>query len=128
MEAVLDDLTVALLPHPDITHLVGQMCEGIDCRYDKGFSPTDHDIFPHLHFDAMLVRAADGGLVLVDRPEVPAAVRVADLEEDPEGRHPDSLGWQVGVPYRTAPPPGFGAEDDEVWLDAAALRTRVVHG
>jgi hypothetical protein len=53
-------------------------------------------------------------------------VRVADLEEDHEGRHPDSLGWQVGAPYRTAPPAGFDTADDEVWLDAAALRARVL--
>src|SRR5690348_1024437 len=52
MEAVLDDLAAALLPRPDITHVVGYTCEGIDCRYDKGFTPTDHDIFPHLHLDA----------------------------------------------------------------------------
>src|SRR3954468_23694020 len=41
MEAVLDDLAAALLPRPDITHVVGWTCEGIDCRYDKGFTPTD---------------------------------------------------------------------------------------
>lgn len=125
MEAVLDDLAAAVLPRPDITHLIGNTCEGIDCRYDKGFTPTDHDIFPHLHIDSMLVRAADGSLVLVEDAAVPGAIRVADLEEDHEGRHPDSLGWQVGEPFRTAPPAGFHAEDDEVWLDAAALRIRV---
>jgi hypothetical protein len=105
--------------------LIGNTCEGIDCRYDKGVNPTDHDIFPHLHIDSMLVRAADGCLVLVEDSAVPDAIRVADLEEDQEGIHPDSRGWQVGTPYRTAPPSGFGTEDDEVWLDAAALRIRV---
>lgn len=131
MEAVLDDLAAALLLRPDITHVVGYICEGIDCRYDKGFTPTDHDIFPHLHLDAVLCTAPDGGLVLVEEAEVPTAIRVADLEEDPEGRHPDSRGWQVDAPYRTVPPACLdgveeGAVDvDEVWLDATALRARV---
>ncbi|MGY2084867.1 hypothetical protein [Blastococcus sp. SYSU DS0539] len=133
MEAVLDDLAAALLPRPDITHVVGYPCEGIDCRYDKGFTPTDHDIFPHLHLDAIVCTAAGGGLVLVDGDEVPGALRVADLEEDPEGRHPDSRGWQVDAPYRAVPPAGLddvdeGAVDvDEVWLDAAALRSRITY-
>jgi hypothetical protein len=125
MEAVLDDLAVALLPRPDITHLIGNTCEGIDCRYDKGFTPTDHDIFPHLHIDSMLVLTADGSLLLAEDSAIPGAIRVADLEEDHEGIHPDSRGWQVGAPYRTSPPAGFDAVDDEVWLDAAALRARV---
>jgi hypothetical protein len=131
MEAVLDDLAAALLPHPTMSHVVGYTCEGIDCRYDKGFTPTDHDIFPHLHFDAAVHTAADGSLVLVEGDEVPGAIRVADLEEDPEGRHPDSQGWQVGTPYRTVPPAGLDCVDedavdvDEVWLDAAALRARI---
>ncbi|UOY03709.1 hypothetical protein [Blastococcus sp. PRF04-17] len=56
---------------------------------------------------------------------MPGAIRVADLEEDHEGRHPDSRGWQVETPYRTTPPAGFEAEDGEVWLDAVALRIRV---
>ena len=131
MEAVLDDLAAALLPRPDITHVVGYTCEGIDCRFDKGFTPTDHDIFPHLHMDAVVCTAADGDLVLIEGDEVPPGIRVADLEEDHEGRHPDSRGWQVGAPYRTVPPAGLdgvdeGAVDvDEVWLDAAALRARI---
>jgi hypothetical protein len=131
MEAVLDDLAAALLPRPDITHLVGYTCEGIDCRYDKGFTPSDYDIFPHLHLDAVVCTATDGRPVLLGDSEVPGAIRAADLEEDPEGRHPDSKGWQVGAPYRTSPPAGlFGPEedaaaDDAVWLDAAALRARV---
>ena len=54
MEAVLDDLAAALLPRPDITHVVGYTCEGIDCRYDKGLTPTDHDVYPHLHMDAVV--------------------------------------------------------------------------
>src|SRR3954468_20327048 len=66
MEAVLDDLAATLLPRPDITHVAGYTCEGIDCRYDKGSTPTDHDIFPHLHMDAAVCRAADGKLVLVE--------------------------------------------------------------
>ncbi len=132
MEAVLDDLAAALLAHPDITHVVGYTCEGIDCRYDKGFTPTDHDIFPHLHLDAVVCTgAAGGGLVLLDGDEVPGALRVADLEEDHEGHHPDSHGWQVDAPYRTVPPAGLDDVDgdavdvDEVWLDAAALRARI---
>ena len=131
MEAVLDDLAAALLARPDITHVVGYACEGIDCRYDKGFTPTDHDIFPHLHMDAVVCTAADGSLALVDGDDVPGAIRVADLEEDPEGRHPDSRGWQVGTPYRTVPPAALDCVDedavdvDEVWLDAAALRARI---
>ena len=131
MEAVLDDLAAALLPRPDITHVVGFTCEGIDCRYDKGLTPTDHDIFPHLHMDAVVCTAADDGLVLVDGADVPHGIRVADLEEDHEGRHPDSFGWQVGAPYRTVPPAGLdGVDEDavdveEVWLDAAALRARI---
>ncbi len=131
MEAVLDDLAAGLLPRPDITHVVGYTCEGIDCRYDKGFTPTDHDIFPHLHMDAVVCTAADGSLALVDGDDVPGAIRVADLEEDPEGRHPDSRGWQVGTPYRTVPPAALDCVDedavdvDEVWLDAAALRARI---
>ncbi|MGY1825962.1 hypothetical protein [Blastococcus sp. SYSU DS0541] len=133
MEAVLDDLAAALLPRPDITHVVGYTCEGIDCRYDKGFTPTDHDIFPHLHLDAVVCTAAGGGLMLVDGDEVPGALRVADLEEDLEGRHPDSRGWQVDAPYRTDPPAGLDEVDeaavdvDEVWLDAAALRARLTY-
>lgn len=125
MEAVLDDLAVALLPRTDITHLIGNTCEGIDCRHDKGFTPSDYDIFPHLHIDSVLVSAADGRLVLVEDSAVPGAIRVADLEEDHEGIHPDSYGWQVGAPYRTEPPAGFDTADDEVWLDAPALRARV---
>ncbi len=131
MEAVLDDLAAALLPRPDITHVVGYTCEGIDCRYDKGFTPTDYDIFPHLHLDAVVCTAADGSPVLLEGSEVPDAIRVADLEEDPEGRHPDSRGWQVGTPYRTVPPAALDCVDedavdvDEVWLDAAALRARI---
>ena len=131
MEALLDDLAAALLPRPDITHVVGYTCEGIDCRYDKGFTPTDYDIFPHLHLDAVVCTAADGSRVLLDAAEVPRAIRVADLEEDPEGRHPDSRGWQVDAPYRTVPPAGLdgveegASEVDEVWLDAAALRGRI---
>ncbi len=60
-----------------------------------------------------------------------AGGRVADLEEDPEGRDPDSRGWQVGTPYRTVPPAALDCVDedavdvDEVWLDAAALRARI---
>src|SRR3954453_16039795 len=65
MEAVLDDLAAALLPRPDVTHVVGWTCEGIDCRYDKGFTPTDYDIFPHLHLDAVVCTAADGSRVLL---------------------------------------------------------------
>jgi hypothetical protein len=131
MEAVLDDLAAGLLPRPDITHVVEYTCEGIDCRYDKGFTPTDYDIFPHLHLDAVVCTAADGGLVLVDGAGVPSAIRGADLEEDSEGIHPDSRGWQVGAPYRTVPLAGLdGVEEgvsevDEVWLDAAALRARL---
>lgn len=130
MEAVLDELAAALLLRPDITHVVGYTCEGIDCRYDKGFTPTDHDIFPHLHLDAVVCTAAGGGLVFVDGDDVPSAIGVADLEEDPEGRHPDSRGWKVDAPYRTVPPAGLNGVDkgavdvDEVWLDAAALRAR----
>jgi hypothetical protein len=132
MEAVLDDLAAALLPRPDVTYVVGYACEGMDCRYDKGFTPTDHDIFPHLHLDAVVCTAADGGLVLVDGAGVPSAVRGADLEEDHEGIHPESRGWQVGAPYRTVPPAGLDEvaegvpEVDAVWLDAAALRARIV--
>ncbi len=131
MEAVLDDLAAALLPRSDITHVVGWTCEGIDCRYDKGFTPTDYDIFPHLHLDAVVCTAADGSCVLLDGAEVPSAIRVADLEEDHEGIHPDSRGWQVDAPYRTFPQAGLDgveegvAEVDEVWLDAAALRARI---
>ncbi len=130
MEAVLDDLAAALLPRPDITHVVGYTCEGIDCRFDKGFTPTDYDIFPHLHLDAVVCTAADGSPVLLEGSEVPDAIRGADLEEDHEGIHPDSRGWQVGAPYRTVPSAGLdGVEEgvsevDEVWLDAAALRAR----
>ena len=92
MEAVLDDLAAALLPRTDITHVVGSMCEGIDCRYDELGSPDD-DCFPHLHLDAIVCTAADGSLVLAGKSAVPAAVRAADLKEDPEGRRSDSLGW-----------------------------------
>jgi hypothetical protein len=107
MEAVLDDLAAGLLPRPDITHVVGYTCEGIDCRYDKGFTPTDYDIFPHLHLDAVLCAAADGSRVLLEGPEVLRVIRGADLEEDCEGIHPDSRGWQVGALYRTVPPAGL---------------------
>ena len=133
MEAVLDDLAAALLPRPDITHVVGWTCEGIDCRYDKGFTPTDYDIFPHLHLDAVVCTTAGGSRVLLDGAEVPSAIRVADLEEDHEGIHPDSRGWQLDAPYRTVPPAGLDgveegvSEADEVWLDAAALRARSTH-
>lgn len=133
MEAVLDDLAAALLPRKDITHVVGSTCEGIDCRYDKGFTPADHDIFPHLHLDAVVCTTAEGGIVLLAGDEVPGAIRVADLEEDHEGRHPNSHGWQVDVPYRTVPPAGLDDVDgdavnvDEVWLDAAALRSRITY-
>jgi hypothetical protein len=90
MEAVRDDLAVALLTrpditHPDITHLIGATCDGIDCRYDKADKVSRDECFPHLHLDLTVHTDTAGDLVMAGEFSVPAAIRSAGLEEDTEG-------------------------------------------
>ncbi len=118
MEAVLDDLAAGLLPRPDITHVVGYTCEGIDCRYDKGFTPTDHDIFPHLHLDAVVCTAADGSRVLLERLEVPL-VRLQQVGALADGDVSVFADPPTGPPAREDPPSeSGGAATDTAKLPA----------
>jgi hypothetical protein len=57
MEAVLDDLAVALLPLPDVTHLVSNTSDGNDCRYDQGLTLTDYNCLPDTESSARCVRS-----------------------------------------------------------------------